>query len=266
MAVNINKVYETVLYVLNKEQRGYIPPTEFNSLAELVQNEIFQSYLPDGNQLNRQNQNNTQNSTEFFNIYENNRYKLAPFEREVSFDYDASSACWYPNLTQGAIRLLGVIISEYNSSTNNQGVVVQPSLNPIIRSITELTSKVDYETLIRSKLTAPTQKNPIAYQYILPSNNTVNISSVVLKINPTPDSLSVNCLLQPSTPSWGFQTGTLGQYLYTPNLSSNFQLDISEEYNLIVGILKYAGVIINDPTVIEVAASEAQQVQVNEKS
>jgi hypothetical protein len=33
-----------------------------------------------------------------------------------------------------------------------------------------------------------------------------------------------------------------------------------------MGILKYAGVIINDPTVIEVSAAEAQEAQVNEKS
>ena len=33
-----------------------------------------------------------------------------------------------------------------------------------------------------------------------------------------------------------------------------------------MGILKYAGVIINDPTVIEVAAQESQQVEANEKS
>ena len=75
MAVGINTVYQTVLYVLNKEQRGYVTPAEFNRLAQLVQNEIFQSYFPDGNQLNRQNQNNTQNDTEFFNIFENNTLK-----------------------------------------------------------------------------------------------------------------------------------------------------------------------------------------------
>ena len=43
MAVNINTVYTTVLYILNKEQRGYIPPAEFNSLAVQVQNDIFDS-------------------------------------------------------------------------------------------------------------------------------------------------------------------------------------------------------------------------------
>ena len=85
MAVNINTVYQTVLYILNKEQRGYITPAEFNSLAAQVQDEIFQSYFPDGNQLNRQNQNNTQNDTEFFNVFKNIDYRLYPFENEVSF-------------------------------------------------------------------------------------------------------------------------------------------------------------------------------------
>ena len=34
-----------VLFILNKEQRGYIPPAEFNSLAQQVQQEIFDSYF-----------------------------------------------------------------------------------------------------------------------------------------------------------------------------------------------------------------------------
>ena len=67
--VNINTVYTTVLYILNKEQRGYVTPAEFNSLAVQVQEEIFESYFPDGNQLNRFNQNNQQNDTEFFNMF-----------------------------------------------------------------------------------------------------------------------------------------------------------------------------------------------------
>ena len=81
MAVNVNTVYTTVLYILNKEQRGYVTPTEFNSLAAQVQEEIFNSYFPDGNQVNRQNQQNTQNDTEFFNVFKDISYKLYPFER-----------------------------------------------------------------------------------------------------------------------------------------------------------------------------------------
>ncbi len=73
--LNVNEVYKSVLAILNKEQRGYIPPAEFNSLATQVQKEIFNSYFPDGNQLNRANQQNIQDRSIYciyiyhFNIF-----------------------------------------------------------------------------------------------------------------------------------------------------------------------------------------------------
>ena len=50
MAINVNTVYRTVLLLLNKEQRGYMTPTEFNSIANQVQLEIFEQYFSDLNQ------------------------------------------------------------------------------------------------------------------------------------------------------------------------------------------------------------------------
>jgi len=50
MAINVNTVYTTVLSILNKEQRGYITPDEFNKTATQVQLEIFESYFEDLNQ------------------------------------------------------------------------------------------------------------------------------------------------------------------------------------------------------------------------
>ena len=43
--VNIDTVYQKVLALSNKEQRGYITPQEFNLLADRVQNEIFENYF-----------------------------------------------------------------------------------------------------------------------------------------------------------------------------------------------------------------------------
>ena len=45
--VNINNVYQKVLVLSNKEQRGYITPLEFNRLADRAQLEIFESYFHD---------------------------------------------------------------------------------------------------------------------------------------------------------------------------------------------------------------------------
>jgi hypothetical protein len=50
MAINVNEVYKTVLSILNKEQRGYITPDEFNKIGTQVQLEIFEKYFEDLNQ------------------------------------------------------------------------------------------------------------------------------------------------------------------------------------------------------------------------
>ena len=43
--VNINDVYNTVLVITNKDNRGYITPEEFSRLANQAQNEIFEGYF-----------------------------------------------------------------------------------------------------------------------------------------------------------------------------------------------------------------------------
>ena len=252
MAVNINTVYQTVLYIINKEQRGYITPSEFNSLATQVQDEIFQSYFPDGNQLNRQNQNNTQNDTEFFNMFKDTAYKLYPFEKEALFTYNAANDGFiYTGV--GTIYKLGEIVSTYNTT------------NPTYNSITQLASKSDYSQITRSKLTTPTFSYPICFTtnaIITPATT----NQLLVKVSPTPNALSINCLFKPTTPFWGFNTGGVGQYIYDPSSSLDFELDVSEKSDLVVNILKYCGIIINDPTIIQLAEQQSQQASINEKS
>tara|TARA_R110000765_G_scaffold47857_4_gene98164 strand:+ start:812 stop:1753 length:942 start_codon:yes stop_codon:yes gene_type:complete len=50
MAINVNTVYQTVLLILNKEQRGYMTPLEFNKIGAQVQGEIFETYFDSLNQ------------------------------------------------------------------------------------------------------------------------------------------------------------------------------------------------------------------------
>ena len=259
MAVNVNTVYTTVLYILNKEQRGYVTPSEFNSIADLVQKEIFNSYFPDGNQQNRKNQSNLENNTEFFNMYKDIAYKLHPFEKEITFTYDATSDIFY-NASASVIYKIGEVITTYTG---------QPQFD----SITQLVSKKDFDKITRSKLTAPTKQFPL----FITTHGTAApvIDQLVLKISPSPltnGSVSVNCITNPISPNWDFTVGaTLGQYVFNPvgagtSSSVNFQLDISEQTNLIINILMYFGVVINDPTIVQVASQEAKEVEINEKS
>ena len=47
MAINIDTIYQRVLAIANKEQRGYITPQEFNLFADQAQMEIFEQYFYD---------------------------------------------------------------------------------------------------------------------------------------------------------------------------------------------------------------------------
>jgi len=271
--VNVNTVYTTVLQILNKEQRGYVTPQEFNNLAQQVQLEIFESYFPDGTQLNRQNQNNTQNNTEFFNIFKNQNEKIFPFIKDLAFFYDAltTQPMWNylvaGSATSGSIQesqiyWMGEILSKYNSSLVGNTDPQASSFGG--EYITQLVTRADYNKITRSKLTAPTEKFPIAFA----STKTVNpLLEVGLTISPQPSSVSVNCIVAPPPPIWAFtQTPGTGQYIYSPARSNSFSLVYQEQTNIIMGILKYAGVIINDPTIIDLASQEVAQVQANEKS
>ena len=47
LSINIDTVYQRVLALANKEQRGYITPQEFNLHANQAQMDIFEQYFYD---------------------------------------------------------------------------------------------------------------------------------------------------------------------------------------------------------------------------
>ena len=69
--VNVNTVYRTVLLIINKEQRGYITPDEFNKTATQVQLEIFNEYFEDLTQQLRLNSNDSEYSNRIKNLEQN---------------------------------------------------------------------------------------------------------------------------------------------------------------------------------------------------
>ena len=95
MAINVNQVYKTVLLILNKEQRGYITPDEFNKIATQVQLETFENYSEDLNQLIRVPQTDTDYADRVANIDE----KLAIFKRFGVGTYDNSTTPANPFFT-----------------------------------------------------------------------------------------------------------------------------------------------------------------------
>jgi len=61
------------------------------------------------------------------------------------------------------------------------------------------------------------------------------------------------------------QSRSGGQYIYNAGTSTQFGIDDSQQVEVILGILKYAGVIIRDPQIVQAAAQELAQNEANAK-
>ena len=79
MAVSVDTVYQRVLALANKEQRGYITPQEFNLLANQAQVSIFESYFYSKN-LRERKEDDTGGIVDETDISELISRKLAPFQ------------------------------------------------------------------------------------------------------------------------------------------------------------------------------------------
>jgi len=256
MAINVDTVYKTVLLILNKEQRGYMTPDEFNKTATQVQLDIFEQYFEDLNQQLRVPQSDYDYSDRQMSIDE----KISPFKTEGECDYsDTTKKFDLPEtdaednevIYTGA-EPVGDQVSFYKLGT--------PIFTPPAGFDTELQrlARNDFYNIEKSPLTASTKDFP-TYLY----------ESKQLTVRPTTiiSDVSTSFIRKPKNVTWGFTLGTVGQYLYSNGPSSqNFELNASEQVEVITRILFYSGIIIRDPQIIQVAAQEIQQNEINQKS
>ena len=252
--LNVNTVYTTVLSILNKEQRGYMTPAEFNTVGAQVQLQIFEKYFEDLNQQLRVPQTDVNYGDRVDNVDE----KIAIFKTfgnavypstkiAGAFDLPASDA--YGNISTDFYRLGEV-------SYKNEVLVQKLQRN-------------DFYSSEKSKLTKATETFP-TYLY----------ENKLLFVRPTSitSDVQVEYVRKPLPPVWGFIVGSLGQYEYDPSNyvkgaagnadtgSRNFELHISEQVDVILRILAYAGIIIRDPQIVQQALQQVQSDEINSKS
>jgi len=249
MAINVDTVYKTVLSILNKEQRGYMTPDEFNKVATQVQLEIFEAYFDDLNQQLRVPQANTEYADRQKNI-----------DNMISI-FKTSGSCVSPTL--------GLDYFTVPTNLHKIGSVIYKGEIEVERV------QSDYLLYLNlSPITKPTKTFPI-YTYGNPvpgasGANTLNPRIYVWPKDIRSD-ISVSYIRKPNNVVWGY-TGigggvwTSGPYIYSSLLSTQFEIDASEQTNVITKILLYAGVIIRDPEIVQIAAQKSQQEEINSKN
>ena len=238
MALNVNTVYTTVLSILNKEQRGYLTPDEFNKIATQVQLEIFESYFEDYNQYLRM----PKTDVEFASRLDHIRDELQPFIINAFASAVNGNVYTLPTATE--VYRLGAAFYER--------VTGAPEI--------QIVSKREYHEQIQSPILKPSKNFPIATY----SDNKLTVFPTVTT-TPNVNDVGFNYIKKPTDPVWGFTVNSVGAYIYNAGTSTNFEIEDSNQTDVILNILKYAGVVIRDPQIVQAASQELAQNEANTK-
>ena len=225
--VNVDTVYQRVLAIANKEQRGYITPQEFNLLANQAQLEVFENYFIELNQALVA----VGNESEYSDIIKTLNEKISLFKTRADLtkvgsfflypsDMHKLGTLWYA--TTGLLED-GVEIQEINED--------------------EL---LDY---YKSPLTTPNKSRPL---YIRRAENIRIISSPSIT-----SGVSCSYTKRPSKVEWGYIV-TNEKALYNAGATTDFELHASEETVLVLKILELAGIVLNKPELTTVGQQKQQ--------
>ena len=243
MAVYIDTVYQRVLSIANKEQRGYITPQEFNLLANQAQLEIFEQYFYDINQFGRV----PGNQTEYSDMIDNINEKLKPFQNyQTAMSVSSSSI----GVLDSNLHKLGKVT--YNQAT---GTGSTSTFHIEIEEIDQgKFAELQLSPLTRATIERPYYVRKTATQILLfPAASFASSGNVFY-----------NYIDKPAKVEWAY-TIVNEEALYNSTNATDFELHASEETKLVIKILELAGIVIKDPQLYQQAATEETETVQQEK-
>jgi hypothetical protein len=238
--VNIDSVYQKVLALANKEQRGYITPQEFNLFANHAQMDIFEQYFYDLNQFDRSKENDLEYSG-MMNVLEE---KISVFEKfKVAMSAMSGNQATLPT----DLYRLGTVF--YGAAGYDVEV--------------EKVGKKELEYMLRTSLAAPVDARPV---YVRKSDTLLKIFPASPSTSYSTSNITCNYIKKPTKVVWTYNV-VAGNALYNSTAADaqNFELHASEETELVYKILELAGITLNKPGLVQLAGTEDMQKQQQEK-
>jgi len=238
--VNIDSVYQKVLALANKEQRGYITPQEFNLFANHAQMDIFEQYFYDLNQFDRSKENDLEYSG-MINVLEE---KISVFEKfKVAMSAMSGNQATLPT----DLYRLGTVF--YGAAGYDVEV--------------EKVGKKELEYMLRTSLAAPVDARPV---YVRKSDTLLKIFPASPSTSYSTSNITCNYIKKPTKVVWTYNV-VAGNALYNSTAADaqNFELHASEETELVYKILELAGITLNKPGLVQLAGTEDMQKQQQEK-
>jgi len=241
MAISIDTVYQKVLALANKEQRGYITPQEFNLFADQAQKEIFEQYFYDLNQFKRV----PGNSSGYADMVKILEEKISLFE---IYDKAYSVVGNYGRINLNEhhdVYRLTMVRALYSGQAFRKAEQIQ---------LSELNAIGD------SPLTRWSKQRPVYTRY-----STTGDFPDRIAVYPYPESgnnVYVSYIKFPQKPNWNYQMVQDTPFFLNDDNSQDFELHPSEESELVYRVLALAGISIEKPSLVQAAMTvESMKVQ-----
>jgi hypothetical protein len=223
----INSVRQTVLGLLNKNNFGYLTPSDFNLFSKQAQLEIFEEYF-----FRYNSAINSENSRQSGSGYADGSKPLQDVIDEFSVNE--------------------VLESPYNLNLLTYDLY-QFSRIAFVGSPYEAENVPNYKIplLNASHLTSPSLDFP-AY--------TQNGTSITMY--PVTDAeIDVTYIRLPLAPNWTYIELQNGEALFDQSSTSyqDFELPVEDEYRLVQKICQYAGLTIREPQVVQYVKQEENE-------
>jgi len=253
MAVSIDTVYQRVLTLANKEQRGYITPQEFNLFADKAQLEIFENYFHGVKMAEMKPKNQMDYADELEMIEE----KLHPFHIDETVNWNTTNS--YLSLPADTHKIINITRNGNQVTQVNKSQVAYTENNPLLKA------NITRSVFVR-------EDSGVILIYPLPSSSTYNWNTVAnLNLDPSTlnntEQFEVSYYKKPTAPKWTYIILN-NKALFNANASDlqNFELHGSEEEHLVYKILMLAGLTIKSPDVQQSAAAGLQMTKQEQNS
>lgn len=232
--ISINRARNTVLYLLDKNNRGFISPEKFDTFCNLAQLDIFENLFFSYNKW-KNNQTKHSTNTEFADIPNNIQEQIDTFSEystSSNFTFDISSGLWkYTGDDLYRVQALSLVNAQSKK-----------------KDIEQVLKGVELNNLINSTINPPTTTYPI-YTKI---GNGFRVYPTV----PVGYTLELFYIRTPKTPKWTYNNvGNNPIYNAGASDKQDIELDESLFSEFIIKVMGYCGVSIQSQDVVATASN-----------
>lgn len=241
---SVQRVYEAVKNIANKDQRGFVTPAVFNQFAAVAQMNVFNRLFDDismGNRLRRAQIDGPRQ----FSRSKTTQEDLSTFVKKETLSLSSGVASKPSDFARAiSLSTIGKKILGVQQQAQVQMVYNEDHIDRILNSDLSVPSDAAPVALIANQIE------------VFPNTNT-SIASVVLRYYKLPEGLNPTTGAKTTaSPKYGYTTAVAGVELYSAANSVDFELPEQYFADIVEEILILVGVNLRDRDVVAYAQQE----------